>query len=113
MTKLIYKQNFNNVSIGKELPGAQKNHETVETSQKDFLFNGAVKKCKSEGLKNRLRALILDRHKSEADFFNSLGISRQYWYMISWGLGECPTDLKIKISAALGTDSRTIWESLD
>ena len=74
-----------------------------------FCLEG-VKGRKCEAIKNRLRALILERGMSEPEFFNSLGISRQLWYSISWGLHNVPPDTKIKISKALGVDSRVIWE---
>lgn len=73
---------------------------------------GPTQKEKDLELKGRLRTLILSQGLTEAKFFQKkLGISRQYWYRISWGVDICPTYLKIKIANALGVDSRAIWEA--
>lgn len=77
---------------------------------KAFFCKEGVKKRKQEGIKNRLRALILERGMSEPEFFNEIGISRQYWWRVSWGVEECPVYLKVKIAKALNVDSRVIWE---
>lgn len=69
-----------------------------------------VKRSKDILLKTRLRTLIKDKGMSEADFYNSLGLIKQYWYMISWGLCETPLNVKIKISKALNSDSALIWQ---
>jgi hypothetical protein len=68
-----------------------------------------VKHGKSEALKNRLRALIHARGLSEPDFFNRLGMSRQHWYSISWGIWDAPIDVKVRIAEALKVDSSVIW----
>jgi hypothetical protein len=78
--------------------------------EKSFFCKQEVKQSKSRLLKTRLQTLINDKGMSEADFYNKLGISKQYWYYISWGLWPCPLDLKIKISKELNTDSVLIWQ---
>jgi hypothetical protein len=61
-------------------------------------------------LKTRLRTLIDEKgFKSEAEFFQSIGITRHHWFRISWGLDECPIHLKIKIAKALNVDSSIIF----
>jgi len=94
----------------------EKDGGSLDNSSTDAFFCAeGVKKplidTKDKGLKSRLRALILERGmKEEHEFFQSIGLSRQYWYRISWGLDECPVYLKIKIAKALGVDSIVIWE---
>ena len=69
---------------------------------------------KDKGLKSRLRTLIFERgYKAEHEFFHEIGVSRQYWFRISWGIDECPLYLKFKIAKALGVDSRLIWRDED
>jgi len=75
-----------------------------------FFCARGVKEGKSEALKNRLRALIHAKGLSESDFYNSLNISKQHWYSISWGIWVCPVELKVKIAEALKVDSSVIWE---
>lgn len=89
----------------------------MNSTDKSFFCIRGVKKPliehKNKGLKSKLRALILKKGlKEEYEFFQSLGLSRQYWYRISWGLDECPTYLKIRIAKALGVDSILIWEEV-
>lgn len=69
-----------------------------------------VKKSKDTLLKERLQTLIKAKGLSESEFYNSLGLSKQYWYWLSWGLWEPTIELKVKISKALGTDSCVIWK---
>lgn len=68
-----------------------------------------VKRGKDKILKNRLQAIIASRNLKEYEFYNSLGYSKQVWYAISWGIWDPTIATKIKISQALGTDSRAIW----
>ena len=89
--------------------------ESDKVSDKSFFCSEGVKKslleAKDKGLKNRLRVLILERgFKEEHNFFQELGLTRQYWYRISWGIDECPIYLKIKIAKALNVDSILIFE---
>ncbi len=91
--------------------------DTIEYSRDAFFCREGVKKqptttYKDTLLKTRLRTLILEHGmKSESEFFQSIDISRQYWYRISWGLDICPSYLKIKIAKALDVDSIVIWGS--
>jgi len=87
--------------------------EIVKTSSypnNSIFFNRGVKHSKKRQLKDRLRTLIRTKKMSESEFYNSIGISRQYWYFISWGIWDCPLDLKFKIAGALSVDSAMIWE---
>lgn len=86
-----------------------KNTSSNEDKEESFFCNERVKQCKNILLKTRLQVLIQSKGMSEADFYNKLGISRQYWYYISWGIWECPIDLKVRISQELNTDSSAIW----
>lgn len=72
--------------------------------------NHEVNRCKNRLIKERLRTLIKAKGMSEADFYNSIKISRQYWYYLSWGICDCPTELKVRIAQALGIDSSVIWQ---
>lgn len=82
---------------------------TESTSNKPSL-NRLVEKHRDERLKLRLKTLISARGMCQADFYKSLGLGKDYWYMISWGKVVCPLDLKVRIAQALGVDSSVIWE---
>ncbi len=79
------------------------------TQTDNFFLNKAVKERKDYALKNRLQTLVKRLGKSEADFYQELGLTKQYWYGISWGILETPLDVKIKISRGLDTDTSLIW----
>ena len=81
----------------------------MENTKKDFFCLRQVKESKDGLLKERLKTLIFSKGMSEKDFYKTLGISRQYWYMISWGLCSVPIHLKIKIAKMLETDTINIW----
>lgn len=76
----------------------------------DFFLKPQVDKRRNEALKIRLKTLISAKGMSQADFYKSIGLGKDYWYMISWGKTECPLDLKVKIASALGVDSSVIWQ---
>lgn len=84
-------------------------NKTVSNNKKSFSYEEEVKESKNGALKERLRTLILERKMSESEFYNSLGISKQHWYYISWGLWYVPNHLKFKIANALGVDTIVIW----
>lgn len=75
-----------------------------------FFVKNEVNKGKDCLLKERFKTLIKNKGMSEADFYNSLHISKQYWFCISWGLWNAPVELKLKIAKALDTDSGLIWQ---
>ena len=79
-------------------------------STQTFFLNKGVNKGKDKDLKNRLQTIIKSKGMSEADFYNSIGLSRQYWYFISWGIWKPNEDLMFKISRALDVDSRLIFQ---
>lgn len=72
-----------------------------------------VRKGKDELLKERLKTLIISRGISEATFYSSLGLSKQVWYAISWGLWQPTKELKCRIAKALQTDSCVIWQEVE
>jgi len=85
--------------------------QEVDTSiNSPFFAQEGVKECKDGLLKERLKTLINQRGMSEPDFYNLVGLSRQHWYFLSWGLWNCPIEIKLKIAKALGTDSGLIWQ---
>lgn len=90
-----------------------KNVSSVDYARNTFFCQEGVNKRlpehKDVGLKNRLRALILERGMSEPIFFNKLGITRQYWYRLSWGIIDCPKYLKIRIAKLLNVDTLVVW----
>lgn len=81
----------------------------TDMGKETIFLNSGVKRSKDYILKNRLRTLILSKNQSEPEFYNKIGLSRQAWYMISWGIWDCTESWKIKIAQALDTDSLTIW----
>lgn len=87
-----------------------KNVSQDNSSDKSFFSQEGVKLRKDEGLKTRLRTLILERGMSEPEFFHSIGLTRQHWYSLSWGIFPCPLSMKIKIAQALGCDSSVIFQ---
>ncbi len=80
--------------------------ETIE-NQKSTLQ--PVKASKNRLLKTRLQALILSKGMSEPEFFHKIGLSRQYWYFISWGIWKTKEHLQIKIAEALDTHPIVIF----
>ena len=81
-----------------------------KTSKKDFFSEGEVEKYRNFGLKTRLRTLIFKRGMKESDFYRSIGLGKDYWWRLSWGLMEPSLALKIRIATALETDSSLIWQ---
>lgn len=71
---------------------------------------GIVKKRRNDALKARLKVLIATLGMSQADFYKSLGLSKDYWYLLSYGKMTCPLDIKVRIAKALGVDSSVIWQ---
>ena len=84
--------------------------EQDKITEQTFFKLPRVKISSDRVLKTRLLTLISAKGISQADFYKSIGLSRQYWFSISYGLIECPLDLKVKISQALGVDSSVIWQ---
>ncbi|MFA6023110.1 MAG: helix-turn-helix transcriptional regulator [Candidatus Pacearchaeota archaeon] len=87
--------------------------EQDNSQGKTFFLNRKVYKriykTKNPTLKDRIRTLIKSKGMSEADFYNSLGLTKQYWYCISWGIWDCTLELKVKIATSLGVDSSVIF----
>lgn len=83
--------------------------EVDNSSNKVFSVLRGVKVSKNKHLKERLQTLIADRGLSEPEFFHSIGMSRQHWYYISWGIWDCKYSLKLKIAKALETDTSVIF----
>lgn len=83
--------------------------EVDNSSSEAFSVVEGVKVRKNKALKTRLRTLIHEREMSEAEFRDSIGMSRQHWYAISWAIWPCPIEWKLKIARALGVDSALIW----
>ena len=91
--------------------------QTDNMEKKTFFLTEQVKKSKITInkkkdilLKERLRTLIKSKGLSEADFYHKIGLEKQYWYSISWGLLEIPLDVKVKIAKALDSDTSVIWK---
>lgn len=85
------------------------NVSTKEHTEKIKKFTGGVNGRKDGLLKTRLQTLIHSQGLSEPEFFGKVGISRQYWYLLSWGISECPIEIKVKIARLLQTDSSAIF----
>lgn len=90
-------------------PVSDSNSNTIDYTRELLISSHIRNKAYSNALKERLKTLIKDREMKESDFYRSIGISRNYWYLISYGKQECPLELKIKIGRALNTDSALIW----
>lgn len=75
----------------------------------DFFLDTRVRKRKNRLLKERLRTHIKSKGMSEPEFYNSIGISKQNWYSLSWGLFEANVETRVKIAKALGVDSSVIF----
>jgi len=84
--------------------------EQANSSDKNFFLDKRVKERKNHALKTRLQTLILSKGLSEPDFYHKIGLSKQYWYEISWGRWDCPIKLKVRIAEALGVDSSVIFQ---
>jgi len=84
-------------------------NKTNQTSEETFFFNRGVKHCKDDILKTRLRTLIFAKGMNEPDFYHSIGLSKQYWYELSWGIWDIPVEIKVKIAQALKVDSAIIF----
>ncbi len=87
------------------------NHLEENATKKNFFLRQGVKQNKNALLKARLRTLIYARGMNEAEFYHSIGLGKQYWYEISWGIWDCPDNIKVKIAQALETDSCVIWRA--
>lgn len=84
--------------------------DVKDTSSQNFFLDTKVKRHKNGVLKTRLQTLILKKGMKEHEFYHSVGISKQYWYFLSWGIFEPTIDLKVKIAQALECDSSVIWQ---
>jgi len=84
--------------------------EMNKSTERNFFLKSTVEKHRDEALKIRLKTLISAKGMSQADFYKSLGLGKDYWYMISWGKVACPLDLKVRIAQALEVDSSVIWQ---
>jgi DNA-binding XRE family transcriptional regulator len=86
-----------------------KNEELSNSSEKSFSCKEGVKESKNRLLKERLQTLIRNKGWSNHEFYSRVGITRQHYYFLSWGLWNPPLDVKIKISRVLEVDSALIW----
>lgn len=68
-----------------------------------------VERRRDQALKIRLQTLLTAKGFKQSTFYKSVGLTKDRWYQISWGLSYCPEYLKVKIAGALGVDSRAIW----
>lgn len=85
-------------------------NEVKDSSVEPFFCSPRVKHCKNQALKVRFDTLITRAGFSHSEFYGKAGISRQYYYFISWGIWDCPMELKVKIARILSTDSCLIWQ---
>lgn len=79
------------------------------SKEKSFFSKEEVISRKDEQLKSRIRTLIADRRLKECEVYHKLGITKQYWYNITWGIWEAPQEMKLKIAKLLCTDTSVIW----
>jgi len=86
------------------------------SSDKTFFNHRAVNKLseipKDHRLKARLRSHILRKGYTEPKFKDLLNISRQYWFILSYGLQPTPIHLKVKIGELLDCDSAVLFEEV-
>lgn len=102
-------QNLKDFKFQISLSTAPKEQGVSISPSNDFFCKEGVKARKDWLLKERLRTLIRQQGLSEIEFYHSLNFSRQHWYELSWGLFKTPFDTKLKIAAALKTDTSIIW----
>lgn len=81
----------------------------MESTSSSFSAPGKVQARKNQVLKIRLQTLITSKGIKESQFYKQAGISKQNWYFISWGIVQCPTELKVRIAGLLQVDSAVIW----
>jgi len=100
-------------TYGKEASESSNSNLTDKDTDNSFFYARGVKKSKNKALKNRLQTLINDRGLTELEFRRELGVSRQYWYGISWGLFTITKILKLRIAKLLDTDTSIIFDNLN
>ncbi len=83
------------------------------SKDKPFFYKRGVKPCKKPILKIRFQTLIEAIGMTEPNFYNKIGISRQLWYFVSWGIWEPANYLKVRIAKELNTDSSVIFGDID
>jgi DNA-binding XRE family transcriptional regulator len=108
-TGLSYKMGDTSKNINLSETGDNRSSNKESRIDSFFLAND-VKKHRNDALKIRLKTLISAKGLSQADFYKSLGLSKDYWYLLSYGKMVCPLDIKVRIAQALGVDSSVIWQ---
>lgn len=101
-------QYINNSKIS---PVSENNSQSIDYARSSFFSIKGVNGCKDWALHERLQTLIKNAGLSNQEFYRIVGISRQHYYQFSWGLQECPIELKVKIARTLNTDSSLIWQN--
>jgi DNA-binding XRE family transcriptional regulator len=104
----ISKQN-NILNVSNRADSGEEFTTPTHSPEKAFFSNESVKKQKNLALRTRLQTLIKQKGWTNQEFYKISGVSRQYYYFISWGLWPCPLDIKLKIARVLEVDSRIIW----
>ena len=105
--------NSNNLNLSEKAVNGSNSQEPSLSKGSDFFLVKAVEKHRNQALKVRLQTLISAKGLSQADFYKSLGLTKDYWYHLSWGRIVCPLDIKVRIAQALGVDSSVIWQEAD
>ena len=80
-------------------------------SEKEGVWKG--QRVKDLVLRTRFQTLIKKAGLTNSQFYEQVGISRQYYYFLSWGLWDCGIDTKLKIAKILNCDSMLIWRGLE
>ncbi len=103
--------NYNNLKFIKTPLQSENSPKLMNSPDNSFFKRRAVKERKNLVLRTRFQTLIKQTGMTNSQFYKKAGISRQYYYFLSWGLWEVPIDTKLKISKILGVDSALIWDS--
>ena len=86
--------------------------EVTNTSDKNFFLTSEVKKCIKHTLDVRdvVKVLCRERALKQVDLARMIGLTRQGLNNYISGRWNPPTQIKIKIAAALKVDSSVIWD---
>lgn len=98
------------IKISKIKPVSEAYSITREYALKSFFVDNRVNEGKDYLLHERIKTLIKNKGLSNSEFYKLSGISRQHYYLISYGLQKCSIELRVKLAKILDTDSSLIFQ---
>ena len=84
----------------------------TESSNNSFSLKEQVKSRKDTILKMRCEGAVESLGLSNEEFYNKAQISRQRWYLWSWGLEPFPSWIKIRLCDLFGKPFRDLFLKL-